>query len=247
MKTQQRTFPFRALKPGFTLVELMVTIVIVVILASFVFIGTSRLRAATDKAVSVSNLKKLQVANGLYASDHNGRFASTFTKDSNGGTGNLWDRTSNFLDGYIGPSQPTRGNSQESRISPEDLDPVAFRAKQNGYDTLKASYGMISKENYSGSSKDVDSSYRNSELSTPQSTAAFVTAVNWLVQYSGRSSWKGVEGKINAPMIAYRHKNKALVVYYDGHVGSITKEDMAAFDRRGGKNNSFWKGTNGTR
>lgn len=34
--------------------------------------------------------------------------------------------------------------------------------------------------------------------------------------------------------------------YYDGHVGEITQKDMETLDRRGGNNNSFWKGNNGT-
>lgn len=246
MKTKSRNFSSSALAPGFTLVELMVTIVIIVVLVSFVFLGASRLKESTNRAVSTANLKKLQLANGLYSSDHNGRYASTYTKNSSGSTGNLWDRSPDFLDNYVGPSQPTSGNSQESRILPEALDPIAYKAKKSGYDTLKASYGMVAKINYTGSSKDVDSSYRNTELTAPHLTAAFVTSVNWLVQYGGRNSWKGVEGKVNAPMIAYRHRGKALVAYYDGHVGAITMRDMEGLDRRGGKNNSFWKGRNGT-
>jgi prepilin-type processing-associated H-X9-DG protein len=105
---------------------------------------------------------------------------------------------------------------------------------------------MVSKENYRSGNKDVNSAYRIGELTSAPQTAAFVTAVNWLVQYGGRDSWDGVEGKVNAPRIAYRHNNKALVVYYDGHVGEISKEDMKELDRRGGQNNCFWKGRGGT-
>lgn len=232
---------------GFTLVELMVTIVIVIVLAAFVFIGTSRMRASADRAISADNLRKLQLANGLYASDNNGRFVACFTRNEEGKTGGLWDRNSDFLDLYVGVNQPTDGNRQESRVSPKHLDPIAYKAKASGYDTLKASYGMISKDDYTSSGPGANSSYRMTELTSPSQTAAFVTAVNWLVQYSGRSNWKGVEGKVNAPMMAYRHGNKAQVAYYDGHVGEITKEDMARFDKRGGKKNSFWTGTNGRR
>jgi prepilin-type N-terminal cleavage/methylation domain-containing protein/prepilin-type processing-associated H-X9-DG protein len=230
---------------GFTLVELMVSIVIVVILASFVFLGTSRVQEATNRSVSTDNLRKLQLANGLYATDNNGRFAPCWFKKEDGSTGGVWDRNADFLDYYIGPSEPTPGKDQQSRVDTKNLDPIAFKARGSGYDTLKASYGMISKEPYSSSGPGVESAYRLSELTNPSKTAAFVTSVNWLVQYGARFQWDGVEGKVNATRIAYRHRNKALVAYYDGHVGSITKDDMKAFDKRGGKNNSFWKGTNG--
>ncbi|MFC7337572.1 type II secretion system protein [Haloferula chungangensis] len=232
---------------GFTLVELMVVTVIIIVLASFVFLGTTRLRSATDKAQSVDNLRKLQLANGLYASDNNGRFVACYTKNEKGNAGGIWDRNSDFLDLYIGVNQPTEGNSQESRVSPKHLDAIAYKARAAEFDTLKASYGMVSKEDYTSSEPGTESSYRLTELTSPSQTASFVTAVNWLVQYSGRSSWKGVEGKVNAPMMAYRHRGKALVAYYDGHVGEITMDDMTSLDARGGKKNSFWMGTNGRR
>lgn len=247
MKLKSRKIPSKKITPGFTLVELMVTIVIIVVLASFIFLGTTRMRAAANRTISIDNLRKLQLANGLYATDNNSRFVACYTKSSEGKTGGLWDRNADFLDLYVGLNQPTKGNSQESRVSPKHLDPIAYKEKASGFDTLKANYGMISKEDYTSSGPDTNSSYRMSELTSPSQTAAFVTAVNWLVQYSGRSSWKGVEGKVNAPMIAYRHRNKALVAYYDGHVGEVTKDDMAKLDKRGGKSNSFWKGTSGKR
>ena len=232
---------------AFTLVEVLVVVAIIIVLAALTFVGTSRMRAAADRSLSMNNLHQLQIANGAYAADHAGTFVSTFTQDSEGKTGGLWDRNPEFLDLYLGESErSSSGTSQESRVSPKHLDPIAYKAGASGYDTLKASYGMVSKENYKSGNKDVDSVYRIGELTSAPQTAAFVTAVNWLVQYGGRDSWDGVEGKVNAPRIAYRYDNKALVVYYDGHVGQISKADMAELDRRGGKNNCFWTGKGGT-
>jgi prepilin-type N-terminal cleavage/methylation domain-containing protein/prepilin-type processing-associated H-X9-DG protein len=245
MNSKYRISPKAKRVTGFTLMELMVSIVIIVALAALIFLGTARMRTAADRTMATDSLRKLQLANGLYASDNNGRFVACFTKNSEGKTGGLWDRNSDFLDLYVGVNQPTDGNKQESRVSPKHLDPIAYKARASGFDTIKASFGMISKEDYTSSGPDTNSSYRMTELTSPSQTASFVTAVNWLVQYSGRSSWKGVEGKVNAPMMAYRHRNKALVAYYDGHVGEITMDDMARLDKRGGKKNCFWKGTNG--
>lgn len=237
----------RTFRTAFTLVEILVVSAIIILLAALAFLGTSRMQSAADRTISVDNLRKLQIANGVYAADHGGAFVSTFTQNSEGKTGGLWDRNSEFLDIYLGEfDQSHSGKSQESRVKTKHLDPIAYKARANGHNTLKASYGMVSKENYRSGNKDVNSTYRITELTSAPQTAAFVTAVNWLVQYGGRDSWDGVEGKVNAPRIAYRYNNKALVVYYDGHVGQISKEDMAALDRRGGKNNCFWKGRGGT-
>ncbi|QTN32911.1 prepilin-type N-terminal cleavage/methylation domain-containing protein [Akkermansiaceae bacterium] len=246
MKSNIRKNPSAHSLSGFTLVELLVTISIIVVLAALIFFAIPRVGTAAGRANSTDNLHKLQLANGLYASDNNGRYVSTFTQDSDGKTGGLWDRNSDFLDLYVGVSRPTSGKSQESRVSPNYLDSIAYKARASGYDTLKASYGMVSKENYSSGNSDVDSGYRMAELTSPAQTAAFVTAVNWLVQYGGRFSWKGEEGKVNAPAIAYRHNGKALVAYYDGHVGEVSRKDIEGFDKRGGNDNSFWRGNNGT-
>jgi prepilin-type processing-associated H-X9-DG protein len=39
----------------------------------------------------------------------------------------------------------------------------------------------------------------------------------------------------------YRHGDKVLVVYFDGHVGEMTKADILEIDKWGGANNAFWK------
>lgn len=92
----------------------MVAILLVLVLAGLAFLGTSRLSSSADKAVSVSNVRKLQLANGLHATDNNGRFASTFTKGSEG-KASVWDRNPTFHDAYVGASKAIEGNSQESR------------------------------------------------------------------------------------------------------------------------------------
>ena len=240
-------YPKSTLRPcgnaAFTLVELLVTITIIMTLAALAFMGMKKMRAAADRTLSLGNLSQIQIANASYATDNNGRFVSTFTKDEKGKTGGLWDRNSRFLDEYVGTGPLSEGQNQEDRVPESALDPVAYRAGMAGYDTLKASYGMFSREGYTASSTDIDSSYLMSELNQPHRTAAFSTALNWLVQYGGRFHWSGVEGKVNAPAMAYRHNEKALVVYYDGHVGEVTMGDLRTIDKQGGKNHPFWSGT----
>jgi prepilin-type processing-associated H-X9-DG protein len=40
--------------------------------------------------------------------------------------------------------------------------------------------------------------------------------------------------------IAYRYNKKAVVVYYDGHVGEVGMDDMKRIDQTGGIRNVFW-------
>lgn len=59
--------------------------------------------------------------------------------------------------------------------------------------------------------------------------------------YGGRFTWDGTEGPPRKGIIAYRHGGKALVAYYDGHVGEITKAQMKELDDNGGKEHPLWK------
>ena len=65
------------------------------------------------------------------------------------------------------------------------------------------------------------------------------------VNYAARFRWQGaeaVEGASTNQKIAYRHHDKALVVFYDGHTEEISMADMRRFDALGGSNHPFWKG-----
>jgi prepilin-type processing-associated H-X9-DG protein len=75
---------------------------------------------------------------------------------------------------------------------------------------------------------------------------AFSTAIDFRVTYNSRFNWK-LENQLDSRQapgsvgaMAYRHKDTALVVYFDGHVGEITQGEMKAIDGRGGKSNPFW-------
>jgi hypothetical protein len=47
--------------------------------------------------------------------------------------------------------------------------------------------------------------------------------------------------KTSGDEIAYRHGTKALVVYFDEHVGEMGKPDFQAIDKASGASNLFWK------
>lgn len=227
-------------RPAFTLVELLVTIVIIASLAALGFAGYNKMRANANRTVSLNNISNLQIVNALYASDNNGRYISTFAKDSDGKT-STWPRNPDFLDLMLSSTDVPRGG-QANRVPQSMLDPTAYKARANSFDKLWGSYGMFSRVGFNSGSEDVDSSYSIGELSEPHRTAAFTTAVNWLVQYGGRFHWDGTEGKVNQPAMAYRHNDKSLVVFYDGHVEEVSKSDIRAIDNKGGRRHPFWAG-----
>jgi len=61
-------------RSGLSLVELLVVIAIIVILAALSFQAVGAMRARSDSAKCMSNLRAMGVAIHLYASDHDGRY-----------------------------------------------------------------------------------------------------------------------------------------------------------------------------
>jgi len=109
-------------------------------------------------------------------------------------------------------------------------------------DKLFASYGY-NREGMPALKANTDQSFTVNQVTSPTRTAAFVTATDWIVTYKSRFRWEEnpVEGKSTDQKMAYRHGNKAVVVYYDGSSGFVSPEDVRAFDSKGGAKHPFWK------
>lgn len=227
---------------AFTLVELLVTITIIIVLASLTYTGVSKMRAMAARSASMGNLSQLQIANANYAAENNGRYVSVQARDAdNKLTSNWWNNTG-FLKNFRGDTGLNSNGREKTDVPVSMLDPIAVHAKQNLSNDLRANYGGVVRTGTGFSVVPSDSSYLISELAQPHRTAAFTTATDWQVVYGSRFAWKGVEGKTGNGAMAYRHGNKALVAYFDGHVGELSMNDMKAFDQQGGKNHPFWDG-----
>lgn len=229
---------------GFTLVELMVVIIIVATLAVLSVLGFSRMRAAGDRATTISVMRQLQVANMTYGTENNGQYVPIAEVDENGGLAMEWYRNPKYLTHLTGnPSESEKTGDKLLVAAPGNLDPVAYRAKKRQYDRLSASFGINSEGLPWPTIGNPRPSYKISQVENPGRTAFFVTAVNYQVKYAGRNLWKQapVEGKVTTDKMAFRHGGKAAVVYYDGSSGFVSYTDIARFDATGGANNPFWK------
>jgi prepilin-type N-terminal cleavage/methylation domain-containing protein/prepilin-type processing-associated H-X9-DG protein len=226
-------------KSGFTLVELMVVIMIIAALAALALMISGRVRRAGLKATSVNNLKQLQLANSLYATDHNGRYVPALGPDGDGEMVQHWDRNPDFLVHLRGEAPLSADGRNDVPVNL--LDPAAYGAQGPYFDMLRGSYGMLERIADDSGAQGTDPSLRLARITFPERTAAFVTATDRLVAYGGRFTWSGAEDEAIGGIIAYRHNDKALVAYYDGHVSEITRGDMEAIDQNGGEEHPFWK------
>ncbi len=232
---------------GFTLTELLVVILIIVVLATLSISAFSRMRNSADKVTVTRNLSQLQLANVAYASDHNGQFVPVRAFDDKGSAYIAWMQHQDFMDNLKGYSADLlAGGKVDTTLPPGMLDPAVVRAKKKNYSSIASNYGYNceGQPNTGGwGSPSSTSFFRMHQLTAPERSAAFFTATDWQAKYSGRFLWKGaaaVEGGTPDGKIAYRYNKKAMVAYYDGHVGEIGMEDMKRFDQQGGIGNIFW-------
>jgi prepilin-type N-terminal cleavage/methylation domain-containing protein/prepilin-type processing-associated H-X9-DG protein len=232
-------------RPGFTLVELLVVILIIAVLAALALTGFSRMRMMADKVTSARNLSQLQLANTGYAGDHNGKYVPVYTFDQDSVATSSWFNNPTFLSHLKGDLDTKPNGTLDTSVPLSMLDPVAVRAKGNQYTIMYASYGYIETGMPGGSYRQASANkgYTTMQVHSPSRKAAFITATDWIVAYNGRFRWAGagaVEGKSSDQKIAYRHNKKAVVVYYDGHIGEVSMEDLKAIDQKGGAGNIFW-------
>jgi prepilin-type N-terminal cleavage/methylation domain-containing protein/prepilin-type processing-associated H-X9-DG protein len=231
------------IRPGFTLTELLVVILIIAVLATLAFFATNRARAMADKTNSMRGLRQLQIANLSYAADYSGRCVPIRANDENGNA-TRWFQDKEFLAYLTGRSNEDLAGSNPSPIPLDLLDPKVVRVRKPLYDKIYCSYGMNDSTLLLGGDPNIRSSHNLSQVSDPARSMVFATATDFRVAYNSRYKWdfeKPNDTKTSAGDLAYRHGDKILVVYFDGHVGETSKGELEAIDKKGGKNNAFWK------
>jgi prepilin-type processing-associated H-X9-DG protein/prepilin-type N-terminal cleavage/methylation domain-containing protein len=197
------TLPRRT-SDGFTLVEILVSITIVLVLAALIFSLNSKMRTAADESRCASNLRQLQAANILYANENNGMYVPCFTTDD-AATDTKWYRNNQFLR-LIG------GDQKANNIHLTALCPLS---QKNGVKTgygynMTGLGGSLSKP---GQSRHVT----QAAIARPAESIAFMDGLDWQIQQTGSDLYtKDVTSGKND--CSYRHNGYAQVAFWDGHV-----------------------------
>jgi prepilin-type N-terminal cleavage/methylation domain-containing protein len=201
---------------GFTLVELLVVIAIIAVLATIAATATIRFRAAADRSASIGALRQLQIANISYATENGGSFVPPEANEVG------WFENPDFISHLKGEAAtfPSSGSTDVS-LSAEFMDAAVVREKSAGNTRLDDCFGYTTPAS--------SAALKQAQLSNPSASAAFITCDSPFIDHPTKSK------------IAYRHQNKALVVYYDGRAAVITKADVTSIDSKGGATNAFWK------
>ena len=212
---------------GFTLVELLVVIAIIAVLATISATATIRFRAAADRSASIGALRQLQSANVSFATENGGSFVPPVAKqvDASGvetGVTYKWFENPDFISHLKGEAAtfPSSG-APDFSVPLALMDAAVVRKKSAENTTLDICFGYTTPQNVAV--------LKQARLSNPSSSAAFITCDSPFIDHPTKSK------------IAYRHQNKALVVYYDGRAAVITRADVTSIDSNGGATNPFWK------
>ena len=207
---------------GFTLVELLVAIAIIATLAAISASAVVRFRKSADKTLALGNLRQLQTANVSYSSDHNGRFVPPKEKID----GVLWYVNPELISQLKGDqaTYSSSGGTPDTTLPISMMDPAVVRTKSAGYEKLSGSYA------YTRTLE--QDPVVISRLKDAARSAAFITA-----------DGDGFVDHTNQSKIAYRHADKAVVVYYGGHAAILNRGNMSRIDSNGGASNIFWAPT----
>lgn len=211
---------------AFSLIEVSVAVLIVVILASLSIPAFSSARSIAASMRCISNLRQLQQANITYVGTHDGGYVPVFINGSEAAASGrvLWTGNSDFLN-LLDISQTVNSTSDLKKAWPRQL--LCPKATIDG-GRIDRCYAY----NRTGitaiySKPGAKAMVRSMEIPYPSKVIAFVDAVNWMMDYDVPvGDYIGEVTQDNT--VAYRHNGRANAVFFDGHVESLSKEQITA-------------------
>ena len=224
---------------GFTLVELLVVIVIIIALAAVVFPMARSIRQAAGTAKTVSNLRQIQAANASFASDNNGFFLGN-CPDGGGPWGPPWFTYMPFVSmlGVNATGEGANGNTLPDgwgKNYPEVLKcgmavsvSTAPEAKDRNF-TIAMNWSSFSHQSdgtAGGASWWIGGKTLQSLVKNPSRLIMFHESSEIYSLYWERLAWKGDKAGFSLGL-AFRNKGKTCnVVFADGHVSGLIRKDV---------------------
>jgi len=212
------------LNAAFTVVELAVSIVIVILLVSLSILATSRVKSSMQSARCVSNLRQLQSANIVYAGLHDNSFVPVFINGAETASEGrvLWTGNKDFIT-LLSIFRPVTSISDLQKAWPRQL--LCPRATIDG-GRIDRCYAY----NRTGisalySKPGARAAVRATEIANPARVIAFIDALNWMMDYDVALGDYTEEVTQNNT-IAFRHDGRAYAVFFDGHVEPLTKAQV---------------------
>jgi len=236
---------------GFTLVEVLVVVCILVVLAVVSFSSGKAMLTRARIIESTSNLRSLAVANVIYASD-SGAFCPAADQFNNrrwhgarSSNGSKFDPTLGFLSPYLGKSMQVT----QCPLFHVMLDgSSSFEDGSGGYGYNATYIGGRPGGEFDPKTK-ILISEKLSNIRNPSRTIMFTTAAYARVGGLQESAYceppypdfgEGPAGQRLSPTVHFRANGKALVAWCDGSVTAESKTEVSAGDNPHGGDADLW-------
>jgi prepilin-type N-terminal cleavage/methylation domain-containing protein/prepilin-type processing-associated H-X9-DG protein len=220
---------------AFTLIELLVVIAIVAILAGMLLPVVNLVRANARAMTCGNLLRQFQLANEMYANDHEDVYISLC--GGNGGGGTLWHSNANFR-------QYLDLEGQSSSYPRNMLCPDGYGARNYaGASPITRTYGMNTTRWGVGAPAG-DINYLNdghvvvctrgcwfvrTQVNRPSAKLVMADSLDWWISALQSNVYSADIYEAGKNMlIAYRHRNAVNIAYFDGHVD---RQPRASIDR----------------
>lgn len=210
---------------GFTLVELLTVIAILGVLTVITIPVVGKVRESSRAVQCLGNLRQLQLANLTYAAERRGYVPILLIDSENAGRRTLWYQNTDFL-----AHLPTVRTS--SSVNPLKLDesmqcPTA-RALANPKDFT---YGTNAHGRGGEWTAGLVRQVTKADVQRPARTLAFADGLDWQLYADGAVGYSGDLETLTSSsshLVAYRHGDRANVVYFDGHTARLSPSALAA-------------------
>lgn len=217
---------------AFTLIELLVVIAIIAILAALATPVFTKAQQAGRQAKTIHRLRDLQRANIQYANGHDGEyvpFRETGPATANGDTRTdpHWVDNPEFLT-LLGVNSKNHWYTNPPEAICSALIPYSVSQ------TMVTSFGYNTEALMDQPPYWPPATRRASTVANMSRMMAFADSQDLRLLSSGASKYALPE-KWSGDTIAYRYNDKANVVFFDGHVEQLSKQEVVG-------NTMLWKG-----
>lgn len=209
-----------ATRQGFTLVELLTVIVIIGILAALLIPITGRMRATAERSACLSNLRQIQMANILHAADNRGYYIRVKEND-------VWWMVQEKFIHYINAGKRTQHQAHSL------LDELKCPSAKALLEKLSSTWESQNFAGYAYRSYGVSvespgnfKALNHNNVPNPAKIMAFADGLDFHFNKPPPASYDWTDEKKIAVSMSYRHRNGSNVVYFDGHVEHLSRDQI---------------------